>query len=111
MKKSKHQPQSVCHLNQIAKCWHRWLPACALMFTVLKCNAASGNWTNNAASIWSAATNWSSNPTVPGTTAGDTVGLTFDITAARTVTIDTTSRTVGVLNIGDPTSGYFAYTL
>ncbi len=73
--------------------------------------AASGDWTNNAASIWSAATNWSSNPTVPGTTAGDTVGLNFDLTANRTVTIDTTARIVGTLNIGDPTTGYFAYTL
>ena len=45
------------------------------------------------------------------TSAGDTANLTFDISAARTVTIDTTSRTVGTLNIGDPTSGYFVYTL
>ncbi len=73
--------------------------------------AVSGNWTNNASSVWSAATNWNSNPTVPGTVAGDTVGLTFDITTARTVTIDTTSRTIGTLNIGDPTSTYAAYTL
>jgi hypothetical protein len=48
---------------------------------------------------------------VPGTAAGDTVGLTFNITAARTVTINTTSRTVGTLNIGDSGSSYFAYTL
>ena len=81
------------------------------LLAALNSPAASGNWTNNAASVWSAATNWSSNPTVPGTAAGDTVGLTFDITANRTVTIDTTSRTVGTLNIGDPTSGFFAYTL
>lgn len=87
------------------------LMAVVTLVAALNSPAASGNWTNNAASIWSAATNWNSNPTVPGTAAGDTVGLTFDITAARTVTIDTTSRTVGVLNIGDPGSSYFAYTL
>ncbi|HEX5218144.1 MAG TPA: autotransporter-associated beta strand repeat-containing protein [Verrucomicrobiae bacterium] len=111
MKKSKHQPQSVCHLNQFTQRWHRLLPVGLLMLAAWNGLAASGDWTNNAASVWSAATNWSSNPTVPGTTAGDSVGLTFDITANRTVTIDTTARTVGTLNIGDPTSGYFAYTL
>ncbi len=73
--------------------------------------AASGNWNTDAAGNWSDATKWSSNPTVPGTTAGDTVGLTFNLTAARIVTIDTTSRTVGTLNIGDPTTGFFGYTL
>lgn len=85
--------------------------AAVTLLTALNSNAANGDWTNNAASVWSAATNWSSNPTVPGTAAGDTVGLTFDITANRTVTIDTTARTVGTLNIGDPTTGFFAYTL
>jgi len=109
--KSKHQPQSVCHLNQITQRLHRLLPVGLLMLAALNGLAASGDWTNNAASVWSAATNWSSNPTVPGTAAGDSVGLTFDITANRTITIDTTARTVGTLNIGDPTSGYFAYTL
>lgn len=83
----------------------------AMLLAALHSNAASGDWSNDAASVWSAATNWSSNPTVPGTTAGDTVGLTFDISANRTVTIDTTPRTVGTLNIGDPTGGYFIYTL
>jgi autotransporter-associated beta strand protein len=74
-------------------------------------HAASGNWTNLAAGNWSGAANWSSNPTVPGTAAGDVVGLTANITAARTINIDTTSRIVGTLNIGDPTTGFFAYTL
>jgi autotransporter-associated beta strand protein len=85
--------------------------AAVTLLTALNSNAANGDWTNNAASVWSAATNWSSNPTVPGTTAGDAVGLTFDISANRTITIDTTPRIVGTLNIGDPTAGFFAYTL
>jgi fibronectin-binding autotransporter adhesin len=72
--------------------------------------AASGNWNVNTAGNWSAAANWLP-AAVPGTAAGDVVGLTFNITAARTVTIDTTSRTVGTLNIGDPTTGFFVYTL
>jgi autotransporter-associated beta strand protein len=72
--------------------------------------ADSGTWNVNAAGNWSAATNW--NPAVvPGIAAGDIVGLTFDITAARTITIDATSRTVGTLNIGDPATAFFAYTL
>ena len=64
----------------------------------------------DAAGNWSTTTNWT--PTaVPGTTAGDVVDLLFNITAARTVTIDATSRTVGDLNIGDPTATLFGYTL
>jgi fibronectin-binding autotransporter adhesin len=73
--------------------------------------AESGTWTNDASGNWSDAANWSSNPTVPGTAAGDVVGLAHNITAARTNTIDTTSRTVGTLNIGDPTTAFFPYTL
>ena len=42
---------------------------------------------------------------------GDVVGLTYNITAACTVTIDTTSRTVGTLRIGDSGSAFYAYTL
>ena len=74
-------------------------------------HAVGGNWNVNAAGNWSTATNWSSNPTVPGTAAGDVINLQFNITAARTVTIDTTSRRAGDLNIGDPTATLFSYTL
>jgi len=64
--------------------------------------AVSGNWNVNANGNWSTATNWTSNPVVPGTTAGDVIGLTFNITATRTVTINgPTSRIGGILNIGD----------
>jgi autotransporter-associated beta strand protein len=72
-----------------------WLLAPASVF------ATSGNWNVDAGGNWSLDTNW--NPVaVPGTDAGDVVGLTNNITTAtRTVTIDTTSRTVGTLNIGD----------
>lgn len=62
--------------------------------------AADGNWNVDAAGNWSTATNWSSNPTIPDG-AGSVVGLTNNITVARTVTIDATSRTIGTLNIGD----------
>jgi fibronectin-binding autotransporter adhesin len=84
--------------------------AVAALSTV-SAHAASGNWNADVAGNWSDATKWSSNPTVPGTVAGDTIGLTFNLTVARIVTIDTTSRTVGTLNFGDPTTSYFGYTL
>jgi autotransporter-associated beta strand protein len=73
--------------------------------------AASGNWNADAAGNWSDTTKWSP-ATVPGTTAGDVVSLTYNLlTAARIVTIDTTARTVGTLNIGDPSTAFFGYTL
>ena len=47
---------------------------------------------------------------MPGTTAGDVVNLTYDITTAgKTITIDTAVR-LGTLNIGDP-DGSHLYTL
>jgi autotransporter-associated beta strand protein len=61
----------------------------------------SGNWNVDSSGNWSTAGNWSSDPTVPGG-IGSTIGLNNNIgTSARTVTIDTTSRTAGILNIGD----------
>ena len=71
--------------------------------------AQSGTWNVDASGDWSLSTNW--NPAaVPGNAAGDVIGLTNNITAARTVTIDTTSRTVGALNIGDSNNTH-AFTL
>ena len=71
-----------------------------LTFAAPAARAANGNWNADAAGNWSAAASWSP-AVVPGTAAGDTVGLTNNITGTRMVTIDTTSRTVGILNIGD----------
>ncbi len=71
--------------------------------------AQSGFWNVDASGNWSLGSNW--NPAaVPGNAAGDVIGLTNNITAARTVTIDTTSRTVGALNIGDSNNTH-AFTL
>jgi len=70
--------------------------------------AVSGNWTNLTASVWSAGTNWSSNPTVPGTAAGDVVGLTANLGAVCTVTLNV-AATVGTLNIGDPLAPFYSY--
>ncbi len=72
--------------------------------------AAGGSWAVDADGNWSEAANWSS-AAVPGTTAGDIVAFTNNITAARSITIDDTSRTVGVLIVGDPVSSYFNFML
>ena len=67
-----------------------------------------------------ATANWNTVRAGGGTSPGNfTAGDIFVIqsphnmttTAARTITIDTTGRTVGTLNIGDPTTSFFAYTL
>jgi|GEM_PF-4373482 len=73
-------------------------------------HAGSGAWIYDGSGTWSTASRW--NPAVvPGTAAGDSVYLTNNITANRTVTIDTTSRTLGTLVFGDCASQYFGFTL
>jgi len=63
--------------------------------------AVDGSWNTDSSGNWSTPGNWSSNPSIPGG-AGSTVNATNNITSAsRTITIDSTSRTVGILNIGD----------
>jgi autotransporter-associated beta strand protein len=72
-------------------------------------SAASGTWTNTAGGNWSTTTNWSGGTIADGATfIGDF--STLDITSNITVTIDTTSRILGILNIGD-TNGSNSYTL
>ena len=71
-------------------------------------HAAGGSWNVNNSGTWSTAGNWTP-AAVPGTAAGDAVNLRFNISAARTVTINT-AVTVGDLNIGDPTATLFSYT-
>ena len=83
--------------------------AATAFLAVQSAQALDGAWTAQAG-LWNTGSNWSTTPTVPGG-AGSTIGLTNDITAARIVTIDTTSATVGTLNIGDPTTAFFSYTL
>lgn len=82
-----------------------------LTFQAGVAQAVDGSWTNVAANgNWSVSGNWLGSPNpVPGG-VGALVWLTNNITAARTVTIDNASRTVGVLNIGSG-NGLFAFTL
>lgn len=86
------------------------LTALATIISVPALHAASGSWNVDAAGNWSTAASW--NPAaVPGTTAGDVINFTNNISAARTITIDTTSRTAGDLNIGDSAATLFSFTL
>jgi autotransporter-associated beta strand protein len=77
---------------------------------VLPTLAGNGDWTGNANGNWSDPANWNL-AAVPGTAAGDVVTLTNDIPAATTVTLDTTSRTLGALMMGDSGAAYFPFTL
>ncbi|MCX5674648.1 MAG: autotransporter-associated beta strand repeat-containing protein [Planctomycetota bacterium] len=76
---------------------------------VTPAHATDGTWNVDAAGNWSLATNWFSSQIADG--AGATANLTFNITAGRTITINTTSRTLGILNIGDITTSSNAFTL
>ena len=67
---------------------------------------ASGVWTNKLSGTWGVAGNWAGGTVADG--AGATAWFTNDITAIRTITNDS-SRTLGILNIGDSVSSYFAF--
>lgn len=84
--------------------------AVALLAALNNYAAIVSTWTNNAATgNWSTAANWDNG--IP-TSAGDAANFTANYgTAAKTFTIDTTSRTVGLLNIGDPSASYWAVTI
>ena len=81
-----------------------------VLLGAVRARAAGGTWNVDASGNWSTAADWTP-AAVPGTAAGDVVGLTYNISAARTITVDTTTRSVGVLKIGDSGSAYFPYTL
>jgi autotransporter-associated beta strand protein len=81
-----------------------------VLLTRMPAYAGSGAWNYDNNATWSTAARWTP-AVVPGTAAGDAVCLTNNITANRTVTIDTTSRTVGSLLFGDVASPYFNFTL
>ncbi len=70
---------------------------------------ASGTWAVDANGNWSLATNWASSVIADGASAA--ADFTNNITAARTVTLDTTSRTVGTVTLADPTSSFFGWVL
>jgi fibronectin-binding autotransporter adhesin len=71
-------------------------------------NAATGTWGVDALGNWSDSTKWASSTIGDG--AGFTANLTFNITGARTITLDS-ARTIGTLNIGDLTTSSHSFTL
>jgi fibronectin-binding autotransporter adhesin len=85
-----------------------WAIVCAMAmsFVAGTAQAVDGDWNTLSSGNWGDAGNWTSNPLVPGTTAGDTVQLNYNITGQRTVTINTTNRIVGTLLISDASHGY-----
>jgi autotransporter-associated beta strand protein len=88
---------------------HRQAAIIAATFSLANhSQAGNGTWNVDADGFWNEPSNW--DPTVvPGTTAGDVVNLTFDITTNKTVTIDTAVR-LGTLNIGDPDGSQYLHT-
>ena len=75
----------------------------------LATRAANGSWNVDASGNWTTASNWSGS-VIAGNNAGDVADLTFNITAARTVTVDGSNKIIGVLNVGDPNNTH-SYTL
>jgi fibronectin-binding autotransporter adhesin len=111
---------NVNHSVRRATCESTHRPACAgprkaslakaLIITaslgITALHAATGAWNTDADGLWSDAGNWT-----PGIADGATFtgNLTFNLTAARIVTLDS-ARSIGILNIGD-TNTTHAYTL
>ena len=88
-------------------------PVACFSSALLACwvaRASSGNWIFDGNGTWSTAARWSP-AVVPGTAAGDVIGLNTNLTANRTITLDTPSRTAGTLLIGDPAAVYYNLTL
>jgi len=80
-----------------------WLPGPAVQGATFTWNqAGAGPLTWNTAGSWTGG--------VPANAAGDIINLTANLTAAQTINLDVNAMT-GTLNIGDPTTAFFGYTL
>jgi autotransporter-associated beta strand protein len=83
-----------------------------IAFSAEQSGAANGTWKSDLSGNWSDTTKWTP-AAIPGG-IGSIVSLTSNITANRTVTIDTTSATVGSLSMGDSnysSTNYCMFTL
>ncbi|MHA3775178.1 autotransporter-associated beta strand repeat-containing protein [Verrucomicrobiota bacterium sgz303538] len=84
--------------------------AAAQPFVPSTAQAATYTWAQTAAGTFdwdSAASNWTAG--FPNA-AGDVVNLTANLAGAQTINLNQ-AITLGSLTIGDPTAGYFAYTI
>lgn len=70
--------------------------------------ATDGKWNADASDNWSAASRWTNNQIADG--IGATANIAYNITAARTVTLDT-PRTVGKIRFNDDTTSSHDWTL
>jgi autotransporter-associated beta strand protein len=86
------------------------LLAAAQLLCTVPLHGATGSWANNTATglSWSTATSWAGGVIPNGT--GDVANFTNDISANRIIGLSG-DKTVGTLNIGDPATGFFAFTL
>ena len=76
--------------------------AAGLVATSSNIHAADGTWNVDANGLWSGAGNWSANTIADG--AGFIANFTNNITADRTVSLDT-DRTINRVNFSDATTG------
>jgi fibronectin-binding autotransporter adhesin len=87
--------------------------AIAALIASQSAHAVSNSWALNAAGNWATAGSWTGGVDIPGSTTIDNTDVaTFDValTAARTVTVDT-SRFIGGLTFGGTNTSTFGYTL
>lgn len=96
-------------LRRVRALRHAAFSSLSLSLFASAVQAASGTWNVDASGNWSTASNWSGG-IIAGNSAGDVADLTFNLTAARTVTVDGTNKTIGVLNLGDSNNTH-PYTL
>lgn len=82
--------------------------ATLIVVTSISASAADGKWNADAADNWSTATRWTNNQIADG--VGAVADISFNITAARTVTLNG-SRTVGLLRFEDATTSSHDWTL
>ncbi len=75
-----------------------YLVSASILLSVSQSFAVSTTWNRNGNGNWNTSSYWTPN-TIPNA-AGDEASFTNNITANRTVIL-TSSRTIGVLNIGD----------
>jgi autotransporter-associated beta strand protein len=67
-----------------------------------------GTWNTDTSTPWSTAASWLGGNIADGAAA--TANFTFNISATRTITLDT-PRTLGIMNIGDSAGGPSNYTI
>lgn len=87
----RRMPASYCIMAALIAVYMVRLPAAF---------ALDGTWIANANANWTGTNNWANGIVADG--VGAVAWFTNNLTANRTITIDTNSRSLGILNIGHP---------